>query len=241
MKSSAILLVFLFAACAQVPKQSVELSATVGRDITEMYRAHRELAGILFDRMKKDVNEFVDDVYAPYQISKLLEEDYEDFQSGDGASLFAALDAAIKQPDNSIVQREAVDFMDAFVELVREEVESYRTERLKPVIEQEQEVLSSIDRSYFQIHYANSIVTGHLSSIVKVHDAQESILNEFGLQGVRKEIGEKLASTSNEIARFVEEAKKVKWKTEEMHEKIKKLTEELDKVIGRFREESDEE
>lgn len=37
----------LVSACAQVPKQSVELSATVGRDLVTVHNSHRELAEIL--------------------------------------------------------------------------------------------------------------------------------------------------------------------------------------------------
>jgi len=60
-------------ACAQVPKESVELSSTVGRDLAVVYDAHRELAQVLFSRMRHDVNRFVDDVYAPYQIKVAMD------------------------------------------------------------------------------------------------------------------------------------------------------------------------
>ncbi len=228
----AMLCLLLYAGCAQVPKQSVELSVTVGRDIAQMYRAHRDLAVILYGRIKSDVNKFIDEVYAPYQIKKLLQADHEDFKKGDANALFSALDAAIKQPNNPDVQKTALDAMDVFVQVVRAEIESYRQERLAPILAQEKEVLSAIDRSYNQIHYANSIVTGHLASIVKVHDAQEELLNEFGIEGLRKDIGQKLANTSNKVAEFVEKAKKFDGTIEEIEKKIKELTKKLDMVVG---------
>jgi 3-isopropylmalate dehydratase small subunit len=227
-----ILCILLYAGCAQVPKQSVELSATVGRDIAQVYKAHRELAVILYGRIKGDVNKFVDQVYAPYQIQKLLQADHEDFKKGDPDALFSALDVAIKQPKNSDAQKTAFQAMEVFVQVVHAEIESYREERLAPVLAQEKEVLSAIDRSYNQIHYANSIVTGHLASIVKVHDAQEDLLNEFGIEGLRKDIGQKLSSTSNSIAEFVKKAKRVDGTVEEMEEKIKKLTKKFDMLVG---------
>jgi hypothetical protein len=227
-----ILCILLYAGCAQVPKQSVELSATVGRDIAQVYKGHRELAVILYGRIKDDVNKFVDQVYAPYQVEKLLQADHEDFKKGDPNALFSALNAAIKEPKNPDAQKTALQAMDVFVQVVRAEIESYREERLAPVLAQEKELLSAIDRSYNQIHYANSIVTGHLASIVKVHDAQEDLLNEFGIEGLRKDIGQKLSSTSNSIAEFVKKAKRVDGTVEEMEEKIKKLTEKFDMLVG---------
>lgn len=220
------------AGCAQVPKESVELSTTVGRDIAQVYRMHRELALILYERIKDDVNRFVDDVYAPYQIEKLLQADHEDFKNGDPESLFSALDTAIEGPNNPEAQKTALLAMDIFIQVVRAEVEAYRRERLAPILAQEKEVLSAIDRSYNQIHYANSIVTGHLASIVKVHDAQEELLNEFGIEGLREEIGQKLSATSSSIAAFAGKAKRLEGTVEEMKMDIEKLTEQLDALTS---------
>jgi hypothetical protein len=186
------------------------------------------MAVILFGRIKSDVNKFVDEVYAPYQIHNLLKADQEDFRAGDQDSLFGVLDTAIKKPDDPNVQNTALEAMDVFVQVVREEVESYRKERLAPVLAQEKEVLSAIDRSYNQIHYANSIVTGHLASVAKVHDTQEELLKQFGLEGLRKEVGQTLADTSNRVSEFVEKARKVEVKIEMTEGKIKELAEKLD-------------
>jgi hypothetical protein len=100
-----LLVLMIPVACAQVPKESVELSATVGRDVAEVYIAHRELAVILYERIENDVNKFVDDIYAPYQIRKLLQADRQDFKRGDPNSLFSALDTAIRKPPTVRVSR----------------------------------------------------------------------------------------------------------------------------------------
>jgi hypothetical protein len=228
----AFLWLVFYPGCAQVPKQSVELSATLGRDISEVYRAHRELALILYGRVKGDVNKFVDEVYAPYQISKLLQADHEDFKKGDANSLFFTLDAAVRHPNDPNVQKSAMEAMDVFVQVLREEIESYREKRLAPVLAQEKELLSAIDRSYNQIHYANSIVTGHLASIVQVHDAQEELLSEFGIEGLREGIGRKLSNTSNKVAELVGKARKLEGTVLEMEAKIKELTKKLDAAVG---------
>jgi hypothetical protein len=223
----AIFLLFFSLSCAQAQKESVELSVTVGRDITQVHQSHHQLAVIIYDRIKKDINKFVDEVYAPYQIHHLLKADQEDFRAGNQDTLFGALDAAIKKPNKLEIQKTALEAINVFIQLVRDDVESYRRKRLTPILAQEQEVLSAIDRAYHQIHYANSIVTGHLASIVKVHDAQEDVLNQFGLEGLPQEIGQRLASTSNSVAEFVERGKRLNFNAET----IEKLTEELDLLV----------
>ncbi len=217
---SFIIIVFLLSDCAQVPKESVELSTTVGRDIAVVHRSHKALATILYERIKKDVSRFVDDVYSPYQIRKQIRADYDDFKSGGEDSLFAVINKAVKHPDDNQAQKNTLQYMQVFLEVVRGDIESFRKEMLKPVINQEKELLSAIDRSYYQIHHANSIVTGHLASIVKVHDAQDAVLKEFGAEGLRKEIGTTLAETSRKVSEITDQAKKLNVKMADMENKI---------------------
>ena len=231
-----MIFVFLLSACAQVPKESVELSTTVGRDIAEMHRSHKALAIIIYDRIKKDINRFVDDVYTPYQISNLLRADYDDYKSGGEDSLFTVMHKAVKQPDDNQAQKNTLPYMQSFLEIVREEIELFRKELLDPVIEQEKELLAAIDRSYNQIHYANSIVTGHLASIVKVHDAQDEVLKEFGVEGLREEVGTTLANTSRKISEITDQAEKLDVKMAGMENKIKDWKDEYNKLFKRERD-----
>lgn len=235
----ALIILSLCLSCAQVPKESVRLSATVGRDIAEMSKSHRQAVIILYGRIKNDVNMLVDDVYAPYQINKLLIADQRDFRAGGSNNLFAAMDTAIKNPDNSVAQKDVLEFMDAFLQIVRDEVESYRKVRLAPVLAQETELLSAIDSSYKNIQYGNLNVTAHLASIVKVHNVQEEILNQIGVEELRKKIGQTLASTSDKVAKYVAAAKDVDVQMNNVEDKIKAISEKLDSFFKGLQEEEE--
>lgn len=208
---SLLVLAGLVAGCAQVPRQSVDLSATVGRDIATVYKAHRELAQILFTRMRSDVNRFVDNVYAPFQIRNAMNRQAElaASQNPDDQkkSLLRAINAAF-QPDASPQLQDAVlKGFGTFVRKIRGDVESMRKELLDPLDLQEEEVLGSIDRAYQQLHYANSIVTGHLSSVAKVNETQAELLKAIGVErDLRNEVGATLAMTSSKISALVETA-----------------------------------
>ena len=233
----ALIILSLCLSCAQVPKESVELSATVGRDIAEMSKSHRQTVIILYGRIKNDVNKLVDEVYAPYQIHNLLKADQEDFKAGKSDTLFAVMDTAIKDSDNPDAQKIVLEFMDVFLQIVRDEVESYRKVRLAPVLAQESELLSAIDSSYKNIQYGNLNVTAHLASIVKVHNAQEEILNQVGVKELRKKIGQTLANTSDKVAKYVEVAKDVNIRMDDAEEKINKISEKLDSFFKEPEEE----
>ena len=206
---SLLSIITLMTSCAVVPRESVELSATVGRDVVNVYQAHKKLATILFTRMKKDVNTFVNDVYAPYQIGRLLEMDFADANSGEFESMTGSIIAAAKNSSDFDKQKQAIGFMKDFVSVVYEEVETYRKILLAPIEKQELEVMAAIDRSYNQIIYANSIVTGHLASVRKVHDAQEEILNKFGVENLSIETVQKLSDYSVGVDKILKNAKKI--------------------------------
>jgi hypothetical protein len=227
-----LILILLGAGCTQVPKESVELSTTVGRDVSSVYQSHRELALLFYERIENDVKEFVDEVYAPYQIGHLLRSDQEDFSRGDSDSLFAALESALQRPDDARAQQDALETMEIFVEFVREDIESYRAERLSPVQAQKEALLTAIDRAYNQIVYANAIVTGYLASVVEVRDAQNEILAEFGVQDLQKTVGGMLAETSVQVEKFTKNAKRIDGTLEGADKKLMELTQELDRILS---------
>ncbi|MEA3548097.1 MAG: hypothetical protein U9R66_10595 [Thermodesulfobacteriota bacterium] len=87
----------------------------------------------------------------------------------------------------------------------------------------------SINSAYQQMHYANSIVTGHLSSVVKVHEVQADLLSEIGIErDLRKEVGEGISKVSTEITLLVNKAENVK----EDGDTVEKNAQNLQNIIG---------
>lgn len=228
----SVALVFLVSSCALVPRESVELSTSVGRDVSAMYDAHRALATTLFGRIKGDVNRFVDTIYAPYQIQFVLARQKARQFAGDHNNLFSVLETSVKDPDNSSAQTDVLDFMTATVELVHNDIESYRAQRLAPILAQEREVLSALDRSYDRIQRGNAAVTAHLASIVKVNEAQDEILSAVQLDGLREKTGLALSEASSKIAHFVDTAKRVDGSLDQAKTKINDLTNQFDSLLA---------
>jgi hypothetical protein len=142
------------------------------------------------------------------------------------------MDMAVRQPTNAQAQTDVLRFMQAFVELVYEDVENYRTLRLGPIEEQERAALSDIDTLYDQIVRGNATVTAHLASVVKVHEAQDEVLTAVDLAGIREKLGQKLSKTSSEIADFVARAEEVEGGIDEASGKLDELTKTLDGLTG---------
>lgn len=218
-----LILVLVASSCAQVPKESVELSATVGRDMVEMEKAHLAFVNLYYDKLIKDINNFIDNVYLPYQVRSTLNDtatiDY----------LISTIESARQPDDTGKKQKEAVEVMSIYLEEIYREVESYRQSKLKPVKKQKTDLVSNIKESYDRIHYANSIVTGHLASVVKVHDTQNELLADVGLKDLRSEVGMLGADISSNISELIIEAKSQEVKTEEAVQKFNELIDRIDK------------
>jgi hypothetical protein len=193
--------------CAQVPRASVELSATVGRDIAGQHNAHRATVELLFRRMRDDINRFVDDVYAPHQISAVMNHQWALSNSASAAdrnsSLLPVLRAAFEPDADPVTQRNAIDAIELLLTEVQLSIESLRSDLLAEVAVQERQVLGELDRSYRQIHYANSIVTGYLASIVQVRDLQNDALSAAGAPALGERVSEAVASVATAVSRIV--------------------------------------
>ncbi|MCL1036199.1 hypothetical protein L2750_03380 [Shewanella submarina] len=197
---SFIISTFMLLGCAQIPKEAVELSATVGRDMVEMKKAHVSLINIYYQGLIDNTNKFIDEVYLPYQIQQTLSHDLIKLE------LMNSIEMAGKSDSSKEERVEAFEKLKLFHLLISEEVEKYRREKIVSIEEQRARVLSDVGESYERIHYANSIVTGHLASVVKVHDAQNELLSDVGLSDLRVNVGENLTSLSLEISELTKNA-----------------------------------
>lgn len=223
--------------CASVPKQAEELSATIGRDLASVESAHRKLAQILFARMRSDINRFVDEVYAPHQIQIVMARQKELAVSSDPGerrkSLLLAINSAFESNASPDLQGKVIKSMGIMVQGLREDIELMRQELLSPLDSQEIEVLGSIDRAYLQLHYANSIVTGHLASVVKVHETQAELLNTIGVdRDLPTLIGKALSSASDRIAGLVNTAEKAGSSLEQAEETARHIKEQLNSITS---------
>ncbi len=199
------IIVFLFlAGCAQVPTQSIELSTTVGRDIAKMHQAHLQTIELLYSRMRSDVNTFIDDTYLPYAIKKVLDKDRLR-QARHQTSFIEIISTGLVPNATPKKQKEAMGAMKIVVTNVTRSVDRQRKLLIDSLDQQQKALLASINRSYLAIHQANAIVTGHLSSIAQVHDAQNELLSEIGMEtDIDEYIATKLTQASNDIAQLTQ-------------------------------------
>lgn len=203
--------------CTYVPKQAIELSATVGRDVSEIRQSHISLADLYFNRLYDDINNFVDNVYLPFQIQKTLSDEFWREEM-----LQTVKDAAEVDP-TGVKQKESYEKLKIFIQVIHDQVEAYRNEMINPVKEQHSQLITNLNDSYDRVHYANSIVTGHLASVVKVHESQNEILEKIDLKDLRLKISSEVSGLSDEVNSLVKKAEKGEEQYDKVIEKVEKL------------------
>jgi len=201
--------------CAQTPQQSVELSSTIGRDLLELHRAHRELASRYFDRSIQDVNTFVDTKYRPFIIQSTINDPQLNFRGRLTRSL---------EPGAS---PDAVRFMTTYTNGVMNQVEAFRKELVTPVQKRKDDVLAQIDASYQQVILANAAVTGHLASIVKVTDVQNQVLSEVQLKDLRDRTLTDVVGFSDKVSQLTAEGERVNADTAQGAAEIQRIANDL--------------
>lgn len=204
--------------CASVPQQAVDLSATVGRDLEALHRAHVALLDGYFDRMEADVDAFVDSEYRTYSIERNMK----DFD----------LVNKLRDPAGAGAGLDALDVMEVFVEEVVRDIEDYRGTLLRPIRAQRSEVHGAIEEAYRRIQDAQAIVTGHLASVRRVHDLQEELLAKADLQGLRDRLVKGAVEASESIHTLTGKAEYARDKVGDFVknvEELRKLAESLGK------------
>ena len=140
----------------------------------------------------------MDDVYAPFVIHYVLNNQLEAYKSGE-PSIYKTLELAgvnggKQETENAL--NEMVDFQKA----AYKQIEKKRSELISPILDQEREVLSAIDKSYESVIYANSTITGYLQSVRKVKEAQQEAISMIGFGGADTLMTKNLIKFSDQIS-----------------------------------------
>ncbi len=222
---ASVLAVLLVVSCVQIPRQSIELSAKMGQDIKAIYNAHTNLVNLYFNSLEGEINHFVDNVYAPYQIGLLIKADVDDLHDGLDDTLAGALRDA---PDSQEAAKMALENMESFISYLRSDIENYRTELLMPVRQQRMEIVSGLDKSYLNLISANESITSHLSSIKKVKDTQNELLEQIGLEAnFNEQMGQKIAEFSGKVSGIISQAEKIDQKSDSAIDQFKTIKDKI--------------
>jgi hypothetical protein len=210
-------LVFAFAlaalGCTQVPRESITLSETVGRDVAAIEASHRRFVDLVYEGYEKDVNAFVDDVYLPFYIQQSL-------QSGPGQKLLRALEEAARPGSTGEQRRDAYEMAEIWLKVAHQRVASMRVKLLAPLQAQRGQIRADLDSAYQRVHQANAAVTGYLASLARVTDLQNNLLSGLGVPKLSERVGEAALQVSSALDKEMPDAERRVARAEEIRSKL---------------------
>lgn len=202
------LIVLALTACSTVPPEAVELSYKVGTDMEALHASYRKLIRAHFDKIRGEWNNYVDYKWRPVFLKKFIET--------------GKLVENAKKADTE----EGFLWVKNWAAIAEKRIRRYREAVLEPVNDQEAALTQSVDEAFMRVARANAVITAHLTSIRKVQEFQDRILEEMNLKDLRDDINDGIAKASAMTQKGIEI-------TEEAGEKLKKA-EDLKKEIEDF-------
>ena len=203
--------------CAQVPPQSVELSTTLGRDLQELQRSHRKAIDLLHDRDIERINRYIEQVVIPTYAKTVID--------SVGPRLSQDLSKAIGPNATQADKDRIYEEMRKTVLGISSRVEKQRQELTAPIEEARKARLQELDMAYAQMQQANSVLTAHLASVVKVNTVQDELLAKAGLKDFRQKVGDSALGLDKQVEEALSTAKDV----EDAVSKLKAIFEKVSK------------
>lgn len=216
-----IVVIPLFISCGTLPKETITISETIGKDLQVLHESHKSTLKLYYNKIEVEINSFIDNVYAPYVIHYVLNSELNKYKNGE-PSLYKTIEEAgiSSQKENTDA---ALNDMVEFTEDAYNQINLRREELLTPIRQQKDSILSKVDASYQSIIYANTRLTMYLESVRKVKDTRNEAYSIVGLDGLEDEVTEKIIELSNFLDNAIKVGNKIDVKSEEAKEKIENL------------------
>lgn len=172
-----VLTVFLMVGCSSIPPDVVELSDKIGRDMEAVHASYHALIETHFDGLRGEVDEFADNRWRPKFLKRYIEE----------TGLVALVQAG--SPD-------LPETMSIWADEAIRQIDLKRAKLLEPVDASEAKLLAAVDGAFAQILRGNATITGHLSSLRNVKEAQDRALEALEIDDLRDTVNDGLIRAS---------------------------------------------
>ena len=212
-------------ACASVPKQAVTLSAAVGTRLADMESAHEKAISGYFQLTRERVESFLADRWIPDYLGALVKEGNfvnvlitaKGMKDDQETTVKAELDKAgvpkASQPEilasinSAFANPERGRLALLFSEQAIHDIEAKRRSLIDPINAQEKQALTELRSAYAQLIEAQSTITGHLSSVQKVTEAQDEAIAKLGLLRQRDAAIDKAININEEVGGILNKGK----------------------------------
>jgi len=191
------------ASCVSAPRESIELSEVVDRQIAAMQASHESFVRLYYDRLRSDVDAFMRERWIPEFLGivvsgreeggqqfrrdldtayRLANVDWRSRVSAEGLDEEAklALERTLQrmlEAENATLGQVLIDFSQA----AQAEIDRQRAALLEPIDEQEAFVLGELREGYADLLRGAVAIKAYLASVVDLTEQRDATLAKVGL------------------------------------------------------------
>lgn len=197
--------------CVSAPRATVELAEIADQQIAEMHASHEKFVRLYYDKLRDDVDRFMEQRWIPQFLSNVVEgkgEGGKKFRSDlDKAYKLVTLDwetviqikevkdedvketirGAIKKlttQENAVLGMVLLDFSKG----AQEEINKQRKSLMKPINQQEAYVLDQLRIGYADLLRSSAAIKGYLASVVNLVEQREAIYQKLGVLETQRKV-----------------------------------------------------
>jgi hypothetical protein len=211
--ATALAALLVLSGCAVVPTESATLSATVGRDLLEIKKSHIFYVNSFYDRVEAQANRIVDQEFAPALIAKAL-------NGASGKFLMKKLEDG---RGGGQAAQDAVAFVHQFLVNVNGAVEAERTAIVGPIEQNHKTAVAQVEQGYAGVLQGNATITAYLTSLIKLHAAQNELFAAAGVPTFQDDVAVRLSKASDDVDSLLTKAKTGEVALDEAHLKIQQI------------------
>lgn len=206
-----ILLAATFCSCATLPRETVEMSLMLDKQLDALQQSHLDMTELYCNEKEKRVITFLDEEWYPAYINNLFNEKY-------------VKDAWQEVIDSQDVL-ERMSILKILTQVSMEDYNSQKSIMMGPIIESRTELRKIILAEYQKAKEMNLTVTNNIAS---VHDIQQ-VRNNFLSKAVDVD------KIDREIQKSVNKIDSVFNKTQDLIDKYKKNEDKINKIINKLK------
>jgi hypothetical protein len=249
-------LLLLALGCVSAPRATVELAEITDQQIAEMQASHEKFVRLYYDKLRDDVDHFMEQRWIPQFLSNVVE------GKGEGGKKFRAdLDKAyklvtldwetviqikdVKDEDVKETIRDAIKKLATqenavlgmvlldFSKAAQKEINTQRKLLMRPIDQQEAYVLDQLRAGYADLLRSSAAIKGYLASVVKLVEQRDAIYQKLGVLETQGKIVDVATRLSDDAVMTLNAAKEADQGVTEYLANMKKTMDEIKKIIDR--------
>tara|TARA_R110001583_G_scaffold1612_4_gene12707 strand:+ start:5135 stop:5764 length:630 start_codon:yes stop_codon:yes gene_type:complete len=209
----------MFGCSATVPKEVVELSYKMEKDMVEVQSTYISLVKQHIGLLKLQRENYLKNEWIPLYVKSWID-DGQLIGMADGSVEYDEEADEFKSVTTPTPNRQAqLNGVVLWAEAAVSVIDEKRLSLIKPLELAEVELIDSINQSFSLLLRGNKTITAHLNSIREVQDVQNDLLSKVELGGLRDKLNTQLSQLSDDATNGLEKIRKIDQKTKKYTEK----------------------